>query len=90
MRPARPGCSVVAVKRPAALDWLRSGVDRWGDIALAAALTLFVQASIWTDDGYLSGSQAFFAFTSLLMTAPSEAEVSASSSEIPPFMMPMY
>jgi signal transduction histidine kinase len=49
---------------------LRSVADRWGDVALAAALTAFVQADIWTDDGYLTGSKPFLALTSLLMTVP--------------------
>lgn len=31
---------------------------------------MFVQVGIWTDDGYLTGSTPFLAFTSLLMTAP--------------------
>lgn len=49
---------------------LREATSRWGDGALAAALTVFVQADIWTDDGYLTGSKPFLAFTSLVMTAP--------------------
>ncbi len=48
----------------------REATARWGDVALAAALTTFVQVGIWTDDGYLTGSTPFLAFTSLLMTAP--------------------
>lgn len=49
---------------------LRAATSRWGDIALAVALTVFVQIGIWTDDGYLTGSKPFFTVTSLLMTAP--------------------
>ncbi len=52
------------------LSRLREATARWGDVALAAALTVFVQVGIWTDDGYLTGSTPFLAFTSLLMTAP--------------------
>ncbi len=52
------------------LSRLREATARWGDVALAAALTTFVQVGIWTDDGYLTGSTPFLAFTSLLMTAP--------------------
>jgi signal transduction histidine kinase len=56
--------------RETLVSTLRVSTSRWGDVALAAALTLFVQADIWTDDGYLTGSKPFLAFTSLLMTAP--------------------
>ena len=61
-------CSAVTGKQLASR--LRKATSRWGDGALAAALTVFVQADIWTDDGYLTGSKPFLAFTSLLMTAP--------------------
>ena len=70
MRLARWRASVRGVKRGAALSSPRSVVDRSGDVALAAALTVFVQIDLWTDDGYLTGSKPFFAATSLLMTAP--------------------
>jgi signal transduction histidine kinase len=49
---------------------VRGAAARWGDVALAAALTVFVQVDIWTADDYLTGSKPFLAFTSLLMTAP--------------------
>ena len=49
---------------------LRVGVARWGDVVLAAALTIFVQADIWGDDGYITGSKPFLALTSLCMTLP--------------------
>lgn len=49
---------------------LRRGADRWGDVLLAAALTVVVQGDIWGDDGYLTGSKPFLALTSLCMTAP--------------------
>jgi signal transduction histidine kinase len=45
-------------------------VARWGDVVLAAALTIFVQADIWGDDGYITGSKPFLALTSLCMTVP--------------------
>lgn len=55
-------CSAVTRKR--LVSRLREATSRWGDGALAAALTVFVQADIWTDDGYLTGSKPFLAFTS--------------------------
>ena len=62
--------SVLHVNTRGAVPWLRVATSRWGDVTLAAALTVFVQVGIWTDDDYLTGSKPFFAFTSLLMTAP--------------------
>lgn len=56
--------------RKALVRELRSRAARWGDAGLAAFLTLLVQADIWGDDGYLTGSTPFFAATSLLMTVP--------------------
>lgn len=50
--------------------WLRHISERWGDVALASMLTVFVQLDIWTDDGYLTGSKPLLALTSVLMTAP--------------------
>jgi len=49
---------------------LRILLTRWGDLALATVLTVFVQVGIWTDDGYLTGNTQFLAVTSLFMTVP--------------------
>jgi len=62
--------SVLRVKGSEVVSRLRIAVARWGDVALAAALTVFVQVGIWTDDGYLTGNTTFLAVTSLFMTAP--------------------
>ena len=62
--------SVLRVTSRGVASRLRAVAARWGDVALAAALTVLVQADIWTDDGYLTGGKPFLAFTSLLMTAP--------------------
>jgi signal transduction histidine kinase len=58
------------VRTNAVVDRLRAGAARWGDIVLAAALTIFVQADIWGDNGYITGSKPFLALTSLCMTVP--------------------
>jgi signal transduction histidine kinase len=51
-------------------SWLRVVLDRWGDLLLAGALTVFTQVDIWTNAGYLEGSRAVFALTTLCMTMP--------------------
>lgn len=48
----------------------RAAARRWGDVALAAALTIFTQVDIWTADSYLEGSKPLFALTTLCMTVP--------------------
>jgi signal transduction histidine kinase len=48
----------------------RAEAGRWGDVALAAALTVFTQVDIWTADSYLEGSKPLFALTTLCMTVP--------------------
>ncbi len=70
MRTRHRLASVLRMKMPEVLSRLRLVAARWGDVALAGALTVFVQVGIWTDDGYLTGSKPVLAITSLLMTAP--------------------
>jgi signal transduction histidine kinase len=48
---------------------LRGLVDRYGDYALASALSLFVLSDIWTND-WIIGSRPLFTVTSLCMTVP--------------------
>lgn len=48
---------------------LRRVVDQYGDYALAAGLTLFVQSDVWTN-GWIIGSRPLFSVTSLCMTIP--------------------
>jgi signal transduction histidine kinase len=56
-------------QRPIA-ERVREWSERWGDIALAVAVTAFVQVGIWTDTSYLVGSKPWFALTSACMTIP--------------------
>jgi signal transduction histidine kinase len=62
--------TVRGVRAHAAASWLRQTGRRWGDPALAAALTLFTQFDIWTADSYLEGPKPLFALTTLCMTVP--------------------
>ncbi len=49
---------------------VRSLHGRFGDLLLAAFLTLLVQLDTWTSDGYVVGSKTWFALTGLGMTVP--------------------
>jgi signal transduction histidine kinase len=70
MRSSRQSATFPFVAGPRTLDRVRSLTNRFGDAALAAALTLFVQAEVWTDGDYIVGSKAWFAATGAAMTVP--------------------
>ena len=70
MRGDGNGVSVRRVASSSVVVRLRAAAARWGDVALAGALTLFTQVDIWTADDYLVGSKPVFALTALCMTVP--------------------